>query len=239
MGGGAGNIGTEELLVSHTVPAFSITIADPAVAGPITTEATDVSLAGTTEGSVASVSWLTDHGAQGPCVGTESWSVAEGASGFCNGTTSWTADAIPLVMAENVITITASDAAGQSGTAEVLVTRTELEGDMDDETGDAPAPSDDHEAGGGEDEAPGSEPDDPAPSTNGDASDEINAGAALPENQDGDVPDSGAAEPSNAEPPRRTDGLCGSFGLISLMLLVCGLHLLRRDRGRRRPTGPK
>src|SRR5262245_23720134 len=51
------------------------------------------------------------------------WANGSGGSGAATGTTSWSAAGIPLVTGTNVITITARDAAGNSGTASMTVTR--------------------------------------------------------------------------------------------------------------------
>jgi hypothetical protein len=51
------------------------------------------------------------------------WSNNRGGSGTANGTTSWTTAAIPLQTGTNVITITARDAAGNTGADSLTVTR--------------------------------------------------------------------------------------------------------------------
>jgi hypothetical protein len=51
------------------------------------------------------------------------WSSDRGSSGGASGTTNWSAASIPLMSGANVITITARDAAGNTGTAAMTVTR--------------------------------------------------------------------------------------------------------------------
>ena len=53
------------------------------------------------------------------------WASDKGGAGTTTGTTSWTVAAVPLAIGVNVITVTARDAAGRSGSDVVTVTRTD------------------------------------------------------------------------------------------------------------------
>jgi len=53
-----------------------------------------------------------------------SWSNNRGGSGTCTGTSSWTASGITLLSGQNVITVTARDAAANTGTDTITVTYT-------------------------------------------------------------------------------------------------------------------
>jgi hypothetical protein len=53
-----------------------------------------------------------------------SWKNSRGGSGICSGTSSWSQDDIVLSSGQNVITVTASDAAGNTGTDTLTVTYT-------------------------------------------------------------------------------------------------------------------
>ena len=77
------------------------------VSGPTITSTPSITLTGTASDNVAvaSVTWVNDRGG----------------SGTAQGTTSWTAANISLQEGVNVITITATDAAGNSGTAGIQV----------------------------------------------------------------------------------------------------------------------
>lgn len=51
------------------------------------------------------------------------WTNSRGGSGTATGTTSWSAGAVPLQIGSNVITVTSRDAAGNTGTDTLTVTR--------------------------------------------------------------------------------------------------------------------
>lgn len=51
------------------------------------------------------------------------WSNSLGGSGACAGTTSWSANGLPLQPGDNVITVNVVDSAGNSGAAQITVTR--------------------------------------------------------------------------------------------------------------------
>ena len=53
------------------------------------------------------------------------WANSRGGAGMANGTTNWGVPALPLAPGTNVITVTARDAAGQTGTAQLTVTLTD------------------------------------------------------------------------------------------------------------------
>lgn len=86
-------------------PTLAITA--PVAVGRITTNATTVNLAGTAADnvSVTQVSWATDRGATGTAIGTDTWAI----------------NAVPLQPGENVINVTASDAAGHTATKAITV----------------------------------------------------------------------------------------------------------------------
>ena len=56
-----------------------------------------------------------------------SWTNSRGGSGTASGTTSWTASGIPLLSGTNVITVTARDAAGNSGQSSLTVVKTDVD----------------------------------------------------------------------------------------------------------------
>jgi hypothetical protein len=51
------------------------------------------------------------------------WTISTGLSGVASGTTSWSIDAVPLAIGQNVFTVRAYDAAGNSGWRTVAITR--------------------------------------------------------------------------------------------------------------------
>ena len=105
----AGNIGTDVLTVTLTdAVAPVIAIATPTAADKHTTTAATTALGGTASDAfgVSDVRWINDRGGSGVAVGTTSWSIA----------------GLPLAPGANVITVTASDAAGHTSTDRITVT---------------------------------------------------------------------------------------------------------------------
>jgi hypothetical protein len=100
--------GSGSVVTDTTRP--SISIKSPLTwAGTYYTKGTSVSLAGTASDGVG--------------VTKVTWVNSRGGSGTATGTTSWTASGIPLQLGTNVITVTARDAAGNTATATLTVSR--------------------------------------------------------------------------------------------------------------------
>ena len=108
----AGNVGSATLTVTLTDGAApSISISTPTSATTYSTTASTLALGGTASDAfgVSQVTWATD----------------KGASGVASGTTAWTIASVPLEAGVTVVTVTAKDAAGQTGTDVLTVTRTD------------------------------------------------------------------------------------------------------------------
>ena len=109
----AGNTSTDTLTVTYT-PADTtlptVTITTPTSAATHTASATPLSLGGTASDNVA--------------VTQVSWSNDRGGSGTATGTTSWSVSGIVLLSGQNVLTVTARDAAGNTSTDTLTVTYT-------------------------------------------------------------------------------------------------------------------
>ncbi|MGC8861518.1 MAG: Ig-like domain-containing protein, partial [Armatimonadota bacterium] len=105
----AGRTATDTLTVTYVdaVPP-TVSITSPTTAATYTTNASLLNIAGTASDDVAVVS--------------VTWSNDRGGSGTCSGTSSWSASGIGLQSGQNVITVTASDAAGNTGSAVLTVT---------------------------------------------------------------------------------------------------------------------
>lgn len=86
----------------------TVAITDPVNSGTYTTDASQIQIAGTASDNVG--------------VKAVSWSNDRGGSGDCTGTTAWSTDSITLASGQNVITITATDAAGNAGISTLTVT---------------------------------------------------------------------------------------------------------------------
>jgi hypothetical protein len=109
----AGNIGTDVLSVTYTVPDTtvpSISIAAPTSASSYTTTNAAIVVSGSSADNVGitQVTWANDRGG----------------SGTASGATSWSIGSIALQGGTNVITVTARDAAGNTGTDVLSVTYT-------------------------------------------------------------------------------------------------------------------
>jgi hypothetical protein len=106
----AGNTGTDTLTVTYnpdtTAPA--VTITSPTSNATTTVQVTPISIGGTASDAVGvtQVTWTNDRGG----------------SGAASGTTSWSASGIVLQSGQNVLTVSARDAAGNSSTDTLTVT---------------------------------------------------------------------------------------------------------------------
>jgi len=106
----AGNTGTATLTVTFpdTAPP-TVTITAPTSSSTYSTSSTPLTLGGTASDNVGvtQVTWANSRGGSGAATGT---------------TTSWTAGGIVLQPGSNVLTVSARDAAGNTGTATLTVT---------------------------------------------------------------------------------------------------------------------
>ena len=107
----AGNTRTDTLTVTYTPDTTrpSVTITSPTTATTLTTTAATINLGGTASDSVG--------------VTQVSWVNSRGGSGTATGTTAWTVSSIALLTGSNVLTVTARDAAGNTRTDTLTVTR--------------------------------------------------------------------------------------------------------------------
>jgi len=111
---GAGNRTTSAAIsvtvanADTTVPTATIT--SPTSSSTYSTSTTPMTLGGTASDNLA--------------VTQVTWTNSRGGSGTATGTTSWTASGIVLQSGSNVLTVTARDAAGNTGTATLTVTLT-------------------------------------------------------------------------------------------------------------------
>jgi hypothetical protein len=112
----AGNTGIATLTVTYIPPDTTpptIRIALPTTSATYTTRSSSLRLAGTASDNVG--------------VTQVTWSNGIG-GGTANGTTSWTVNGIALKKGSNVLTVTAWDAAGNTGTATLTVNYKPLSG---------------------------------------------------------------------------------------------------------------
>ena len=106
----AGNTSTDTLTVNRgdiIVPI--VTITSPTSSSSYNTTDDTVNIAGTASDNVG--------------VAQVTWSNSQGGSGTCSGTTSWSAGGIDLFDGTNVITVTASDTEGNTGTDTLTVNK--------------------------------------------------------------------------------------------------------------------
>jgi Putative Ig domain len=110
----AGNQGTDALTVTYTTTTAdttrpTISISTPTTGTTYAATALSVNLGGSAGDNVgvAQVRWVSDRGGSGVATGTTSWSAS-----------------VPLLSGSNVITVTALDAAGNTGTDVLTVTYT-------------------------------------------------------------------------------------------------------------------
>jgi hypothetical protein len=106
-----GTTSTDTLVVTRTSP--EVTITGPTTSNTYTTDRSPLTITGTASDDVGIIS--------------VSWSNDRGESGKCSGTTSWTAVGIPLASGQNIITVTATDASGNTGTDVLVVIYTPVE----------------------------------------------------------------------------------------------------------------
>ncbi|HEU4687524.1 MAG TPA: putative Ig domain-containing protein [Vicinamibacterales bacterium] len=110
----AGNSATDTLTVTYNTgdtTAPVVTITKPTTAATLTTASATINLSGTASDNVG--------------VTRVSWSNDRGGSGTATGTTSWSANGVALQPGANVLTVTASDAAGNTKTDVLTVTFTD------------------------------------------------------------------------------------------------------------------
>ena len=109
----AGNTGTDSITVTYTPPDTedpTVTITTPTSSSSYDTSSSTVTLGGSSSDNVG--------------VTQVSWVNSTGGSGTASGTTSWSVSGISLQQGDNVITVTAQDAAGNTGTDSITVTYT-------------------------------------------------------------------------------------------------------------------
>ncbi len=107
----AGNVRTDTLTVTRNpdITAPLVTITTPTSATTFTTTAASLTVGGTASDTVG--------------VTQVTWVSSRGPSGTATGTTSWNAGSVALTVGSNVITVTARDAAGNSRTDAITITR--------------------------------------------------------------------------------------------------------------------
>ncbi len=109
----SGNRGTATLTVTYTpvdTAAPTVAITSPTSGATYNTPSTPLSIAGTASDDIG--------------VTRVTWANNRGGSSTAIGTTSWSAGSIALQSGSNVITVTAYDAAGKTGTAQLTVSYT-------------------------------------------------------------------------------------------------------------------
>ncbi len=108
----AGNVGTDSINVTYTpdTTAPAVTISTPTSNPTLSVTAASLNLAGTASDAVG--------------VTQVTWANNRGGSGTTSGTTSWSAANVTLQSGVNVLTVTARDAAGNTGTDTLTVTYT-------------------------------------------------------------------------------------------------------------------
>lgn len=106
------NKGTGTITVTLTDSSKPLIAITSPSASPYSTQTAKLSIAGTSSDNIG--------------VTSVSWSNSRGGSGTCSGTTSWSATGISLQPGQNTITATATDAAGNKGTATISVSFTDV-----------------------------------------------------------------------------------------------------------------
>ncbi len=109
----ANNTGTDSITVTYTPPDTqdpTVTITNPTSSSSYSTSSSSITLGGSASDNVgvAQVSWVNNRGG----------------SGTASGTSSWSASGISLQSGSNIITVTARDAANNTGTDSITVTYT-------------------------------------------------------------------------------------------------------------------
>lgn len=107
----AGNTRTDTLTVTYTPDTTqpTVTITSPTSNPTMTTTASSINIGGTASDNVG--------------VTQVTWSSSRGGSGTATGTTTWSSTGVPILTGSNVITVTARDAAGNTRTDTLTVTR--------------------------------------------------------------------------------------------------------------------
>ena len=106
----AGNVSsTANATITYDTTVPTVTISSPTSSSTYTATSSTISLGGSASDSVSSISSVT-------------WSNNRGGNGTATGTASWTVSSISLSSGDNVITVTAKDGAGNSGTDTLQVT---------------------------------------------------------------------------------------------------------------------
>ncbi|MGB9442469.1 MAG: hypothetical protein WCB15_31315, partial [Desulfobacterales bacterium] len=109
----AGNTAADTLTVTFTPPDTSlptVSITTPTSASTYSTDNSLLNIGGSASDNQA--------------VTLVSWTNSRGGSGICSGTTTWSNSGIALSSGENIITVTAKDAVGNTATATLTVTYT-------------------------------------------------------------------------------------------------------------------
>ncbi len=109
----AGNTATDTLTVTYTPPDTTrptVTITTPTSSSTYSTGNSQLNIGGTASDNKA--------------VTSVSWKNSRGGSGTCSGTSTWSKSGIALSSGQNVITVTARDAAGNTATDTLTVTYT-------------------------------------------------------------------------------------------------------------------
>ena len=110
----SGNKGTASLTVTYTdATAPTVFFTSPVSTATYSTASQTLAIKGTASDNVG-------------LAGTVTWSNSRGGSGTCTGTTSWSANGLKLLPGVNVITVTATDAAGNKGSGKLTVTYTDV-----------------------------------------------------------------------------------------------------------------
>jgi len=108
----AGNVSatvSDSITLDTTAPA--VTISNPTLNDTYSTTSSTISISGSASDSASGIK-------------TVAWSSNKGGSGAASGTTSWSIGSIGLYSGTNVITVTASDNAGNIGTDTITITNT-------------------------------------------------------------------------------------------------------------------
>ena len=106
-GGNISSSASDSITLDTTVPI--VTITSPTSSDTYTATSSPLNLSGSTSDSTSGISGVT-------------WSNSLGGTGTASGTTSWSISSIALSGGDNVITVTAKDGAGNSGTDTITVT---------------------------------------------------------------------------------------------------------------------
>ena len=104
--GNMSDTANDSIILDATAPTINIT--SPTSEDTYTTESSVIAIGGSASDSTSGVSLVT-------------WSNDKGGSGIASGTTSWLTSSISLLNGENIITVTATDVAGNTGTDQITV----------------------------------------------------------------------------------------------------------------------